>query len=181
MTQYFLLLLAIFVTAVLGMMYPAVLMGVAIVSFVGMVYVLWQKKQKGFNPQSNSYKALEKVKKKRVKKADSQHKLIGDQMTYIAQEWGYTKEQEKTIEKFIDSRGYSEIYNRLTASLLPQMITLIDKCNEKQQKGCKREVSKRLRELTELMKVELKKQHAQKGESLETTLEVYDYLLKEVK
>ncbi|CAA6815099.1 MAG: Unknown protein [uncultured Sulfurovum sp.] len=174
----FRILLAICITALLGIVYPATLVGVAMVSFVGMVYVLWQQKQKDFKPQSNSYKVLEKIKKKQVKKAHTQHKYIGDQINYIAHEWGYTKEQAKIIEKFIDGRKYGDIYNKLTASLLPQMITLIDKCNDKNQKGCKREVSKRLRELTDLMKVELKKQNSQTIESYETNLEVYDQIMK---
>ena len=41
------------------------------------------------------------------------------------------------------------MYNKLTASLFPQLITLIDNCNARGQKGCKREVSRRLRELTD--------------------------------
>lgn len=179
MTHWFMVLFAVCVTALLGMVYPVTLMVVAMVSFVGMVYVLWQQKQKGFKPQSHSYKELEKIKKKRAKKAQVQHKHIGDQINYIAHHWGYTKEQAKIIEKFIDGKKYGDLYNRLTASLLPQMITLIDKCNEKNQKGCKREVSKRLRELTKLMKTELKNQNAQKSENLEITFEVYDHLLKE--
>ena len=73
--------------------------------------------------------------------------------------WGYTKEQEKIIEKFIKERAYSEMYNRLTASLFPQIISLIDNCNAREQKGCKRDVSKRLRELTDLMKEELNSLH----------------------
>jgi hypothetical protein len=73
------------------------------------------------------------------------------------------------------------MYNKLTASLFPQMITLIDNCNAREQKGCKREVSRRLRELTMLMKDEMKKKKSEPTESFETTLEVYDHLLAEVK
>ena len=79
----------------------------------------------------------------------------------------------------IRERAYSEMYNKLTASLFPQIISLIDNCNARGQKGCKREVSKRLRELTDLMKKELQKKKSRSQESFETTLEVYDQLLKE--
>jgi len=137
----------------------------------------WKDKQQGFKPQSDTYKELEKIKKKRQKVDNNKHKHMSDQISYIDEVWGYTKEQEKIIEKFIESRAYSHMYNKLTASLFPQMITLIDNCNAQGQKGCKREVSRRLRELTELMKEELKKKKSQSTESFETTLEVYDQLL----
>ena len=78
-------------------------------------------------------------------------------------------------------RAYSEMYNKLTASLFPQIISLIDNCNARGQKGCKREVSKRLRELTDLMKVELQKKKSRSSEGFEITLEVYDQLLSEMK
>ena len=72
------------------------------------------------------------------------------------------------------------MYNKLTASLFPQIITLIDNCNARDQKGCKREVSKRIRDLTDIMKKELKKKQSQNTDSFETTLEVYDHLLKDI-
>ena len=171
-------LFSILITAVLGMLYPAILLLLMILSLLSIVYILWQQKQKGFKPKSETYKELEKIKKKRVKVEDTKHKHINDQVAYIAEVWGYTKEQEKIIEKFIEGRAYSEMYNKLTASLFPQMITLIDYCNERGQKGCKREVAKRLRELTTLMKEELKKKKTLKSESYETTLEVYDQIIK---
>jgi len=175
--QIIFLLLAVFVTALLGSFYAYIPPLLAFVSFVLLIYFGWKQKQKGFKPQSDTYKALEKIKKKRVKKEDNQHKHINDQITYIDEVWGYSKEQEKIIEKFIERRAYSVIYNKLTASFFPQIITLIDNCNARGQKGCKREVSRRLRELTELMKVELLKKKSQNVESFETTLEVYDQLL----
>lgn len=167
----------ILLVASLGTLYPLVLPFFIIGSLLGIVYVVWKQKQKGFKPQSDTYKELEKIKKKRVKVADSKHKQINDQVAYIDEVWGYTKEQEKIIEKFIEGRAYSEMYNKLTASLFPQMITLIDYCNERERKGCKREVAKRLRELTSLMKEELKKKKTLKSESYETTLEVYDQII----
>jgi hypothetical protein len=58
---------------------------------------------------------------------------------------------------------------------------MIDNCNAREKKGCKREVSKRIRDLAEVMKDELKKKKSQSTDSFETTLEVYDHLLKEIK
>ena len=176
--QRSLLLLAVFSTALLGTFFHFISPVIALGSLVGLGYVLWQYKQKGFKPQSNTYKELEKIKKKREKVDNNKHKHINDQVSYIAEVWGYSKEQEKTIAKFIEARAYSQMYNKLTASLFPQIITLIDNCNTRGQKGCKREVSKRLRILTDLMREELKKNKSQIHESFETTLEVYDQLLK---
>ena len=172
--------LSVFVTALLGTFFHFLSPVLAFFSLVGFGYILWQNSQKGFKPKSDTYKELERLKKKRVKKEDKQHKHINDQIAYIDEVWGYTKEQEKIIKKFIESRAYSTIYNKLTASLLPQVIALMDNCNAGAKKGCKREVSKRLRELAELMKTELKKKKSESVESFETTLEVYDRLQKEI-
>jgi len=177
--QKLFLLLAVFVTATLGTLYPMVMPFIMLVSLILLGYMGWQYKQKGFKPQSDTYKALAKIKKKREKKEKSKHKHINDQIAYIQEVWGYTQEQEKIIKKFVESRAYSEMYNKLTASLFPQMITLIDNCNARQQKGCKREVSKRLRTLTALMREELKKKKTESVQSFETTLEVYDHLVVE--
>ena len=176
--QVFFILLATFSTALMGTFFHFISPLLASLSFVGLGYILWQHKQKGFNPQSKTYKELEKIKKKREKVNNNKHKHINDQISYIAEVWGYSKEQEKTISKFIEARAYSKMYNKLTASLFPQIITLIDNCNAREKKGCKREVSKRLRILTDLMKEELKKKKSHSHESFETTLEVYDELLK---
>ena len=172
---------SILATALAGMWYPHLLKILLTLSLIGLVYVLWQERQKGFKPQSDTYKELEKLKKKRSKVENNKHKHINDQIAYIDEVWGYTKEQTKVIEKFLEVRAYSEMYNKLTASLFPQLITLIDNCNACGQKGCKREVSRRLRELTMLMKEEMKKKKSETTESFETTLEVYDHLLAEVK
>ncbi len=178
--QSFFVLFGVLSTALLGSFYPSILPWLAFGTLLVMAYLWWQQRGKGFQPQSETYKVLEKIKKKRHKEDNKKHKHINDQIAYIDEVWGYTKEQNKIIEKFIKERAYSEMYNKLTASLFPQMITLIDNCNARGQKGCKREVSKRLRELTDIMKTELKKKKSQSSESFETTLEVYDQLLKEV-
>ncbi len=179
--QIFFVLSGVLFTALIGFFYPFILPWLAFTALLMIVYLLWQQKGKGFQPQSETYKALEKIKKKRHKAENKKHKHINDQIAYIDEVWGYTKEQNKIIEKFIKERAYSEMYNKLTASLFPQIITLIDNCNARGQKGCKREVSKRLRRLTDLMKEELKKKKSQKSESFEITLEVYDQLLSGMK
>lgn len=169
------------ITALIGIFYPFFLTWVVVFSIIGLFYHFWQMQSKGYQPQSKTYKALEKIKEKREKTNHTKHIHINDQIAYIEEYWGYTKEQEKIIEKFVEKRAYSEIYNKLTASLFPQIITLIDNCNARGQKGCKREVSKRIRDLTDSMKEELKKRKSQNNESFETTLEVYDHLIKEIK
>ena len=179
--QTLFVLFGVFATALLGSFYPPLLPWIALGVLLVILYLLWQQKRKGFRPQSETYKALEKIKKKRHKIESKKHKHINDQIAYIAEVWGYTKEQDKVIERFIEERAYSEMYNKLTASLFPQIITLIDNCNARGQKGCKREVSKRLRELTSLMKEELQKKKSRSSESFEITLEVYDQLLSGMK
>ena len=170
-------LFAICFTALIGIFYSLLLPWIFLISLGLIVYFGWQYRQKRFNPQSDTYKTLEKIKKKRQKVENNKHKHINDQIRYIGEMWGYTKEQEKMIDRFIESRSYGEMYNRLTASLFPQMITLIENCNARDKKGCKREVSKRLRKLILLMKEEMKKKKLHHMESFETTLEVYDQLL----
>jgi len=170
-------LFAILLTALVGIFYSVFLPWIFFISLGLIVYFGWQYRQKRFNPQSDTYKTLEKIKKKRQKVENNKHKHINDQIRYIGEMWGYTKEQEKMIDRFIESRSYGEMYNRLTASLFPQMITLIENCNARDKKGCKREVSKRLRKLILLMKEEMKKKKLHHMESFETTLEVYDQLL----
>ncbi|WP_415407132.1 hypothetical protein ACLHDG_01000 [Sulfurovum sp. CS9] len=179
--QSFFVLFGVSSTALLGSFYPFILPWVAFATLLTMVYLWWQQRGKGFQPQSETYKELEKIKKKRHKEDNKKHKHINEQIAYIDEVWGYTKEQNKSIEKFIKERAYSEMYNKLTASLFPQIITLIDNCNARGQKGCKREVSKRLSELTDLMKEELQKKKSRSSESFEITLEVYDQLLSGMK
>jgi len=101
-------------------------------------------------------------------------------VSYIENKWGFTQEQEGVFTLFVENRAYTKIYNKLSASLFPQMILLIDDCNAIEKKGCQREVSKRLRELTAVMKDELKKKKDESRESFEVNKEVYDYLLREV-
>jgi len=142
-----------------------------------MVYILYRDRKKEFRPQGKKYKLLEKIRKKREKIEKDKHKHISDQIKYIEKVWGYTKEQNSIITKFIETKSYMELYNKLTASILPQIITLIDNCNEREQKGCKRDVSQRLKALTTLMKDEMQKSHLEKKEHFDISLEVCDQLL----
>jgi len=175
------LLLGIIVTALAGLFFPSALLWIVLFSGITLFYFLWQMHKEGYRPKSKTYKALEKLKSRRERTEQTKHIHINDQIAYIQEYWGYTKEQEKIIEKFVNTRAYSESYNKLTASLFPQIIALIDNCNARGQKGCKREVSRRIRDLTDIMKIELKKKRSHSTESFETTLEVYDHLIKEIK
>ena len=181
MINPFAVFIALITTSAMGIIYPPALYAVLFLSTVGVLYLGWEFKTNRYQPKSKTYKALEKLKRKREKTNQSKHIHINDQITYIEEYWGYTKEQERIIERFVEKRAYSEMYNKLTASLFPQIITLIDNCNARDQKGCKREVSKRIRDLTDIMKEELKKKKSQSTDSFETTMEVYDHLLKEIK
>ena len=175
------ILVSVLFTALLGMLYPVLLPWVAISALMIALFLAWREQKRGFSPKGEHYKTLEKIEKKRAKVDKNKHLHIHDQIAYIEQSWGYTKEQSTVIERFIEQRAYSDSYNRLTASLLPQLIALIDHCNDREKKGCKREVGRRLRELIDLMKIELKKQKSRKHESFEVALEVYDRLIGEVK
>ena len=175
--------LAILLTSVVGLIEQRALVWILFLSLFGMLYMAWEKKSKNkkFTPKSADFKELEKAKKSRIKVEDKKHSYIDDQIAYIREEWGYTKAQEKIVTDFLEKRAYGTMYNKLSASLLPQMILLIENCNSKEKKGCKREVSARLRELTTVMKDELKKKKIGTQENFETTMEVYDYLMQEVK
>lgn len=173
------MLAGIFPTAVLGTLYPVSMPWAALLSFCIGAYSLWsmRRERASFSPRSKAFKEMQKIRRKQEKIAGDKHSHINDQIDYIASEWGYTREQERTIERFLEQRAYREIYNRFSASLLPQLIALVDHCNQRGRKGCKREVSRRIRELTQLMKEELKRKKSESRESFEVTLEVYDHLI----
>ena len=176
------LLLAFILTSLVGLLSSSLLWFILILSSSTLIYSLWrERKSQTFKPKSQDFKALEKIKQKRLKTETLKHKYIVDQITYIENMWGYNKEQEKVVSHFLEQKAYKERYNKFSASLLPQIILLIDNCNKQEQKGCKREVSSRLRDLSFLMKNELKKKKLNNKDEFEITLEVYDSLLKEIR
>ena len=165
-----------------GMLYPDVLVWTIAISFASIAVLLWRKSPVAhFAPRSKTFREMEKIRKKREKIAINKHDHINDQIDYIESQWGYTKEQKRIIGRFLQQRAYTQIYNKISASLLPQLIVLVDQCNKRERRGCKREVSSRIRGLVLLMKDELKRKKRQNQENFEVTLEVYDHLLAERK
>ena len=164
-------------TAIVGIVFPKSLYIVTALSLTKIIFELWQNR--GFRPKSKEFKEIAKIKNRHQKKVEQKHRFIEDQIAYIGQIWGYNKQQEVTVARFLEYKAYTKLYNRLTASLIPQLILLIEECNARDKKGCKADVNRRLRELTNIMREELKKEHSNKKESFETSLEVFDYLLKE--
>jgi len=172
----------LFLAAVIGVFSPAWMLWLAIASLSAWILLWWTKPETHpFVPRSKAFKEMQKIKKKREKIAVDKHHHINDQIDYIESQWGYTQEQSRIIDRFLQQRAYTQMYNRLSASILPQLITLVDQCNEKGQKGCKREVSRRIRELSLLMKEELRRKKSESTEGFEVTLEVYDHLIREGK
>ena len=170
--------IAIFITSALGLFNSKFLVITLLASILLIGYYWWQN-GKDYQPKSKEFKELEKLKKKNTKKELAKHRFIEDQIAYIGKIWGYNKTQESITTKFIEQRAYGKIYTKLTASLLPQLILLIEECNTQNKKGCKSEVNTRLRELIAIMKEELKNSKHQKKESFDTTLEVFDYLVRD--
>ena len=170
--------LVIFATSVLGLLNSKFLIATLLLSMFLLGFHWWQN-SKNYQPKSKEFKELEKLKNKTAKKELAKHRFIEDQIIYIEKIWGYNKTQKSITAKFIEQRAYGKIYTKLTASLLPQLILLIEECNTQNKKGCKAEVNARLRELIAIMKEELKSSKHQKKESFETTLEVFDYLVKD--
>ncbi len=124
---------------------------------------------------------LAKLKRKRLKQAEKKHQLINDQFTYIQNVWALSRDQQKTFVSFIDKKAYTQLYSKMTASLLPQLIKMIDLCIEKNKKGCKRDVTRRINELVSIMKDEIKRKNSKKVEDFETLSRVYDHLIDELK
>jgi len=130
---------------------------------------------------TRAQRELAKIKRKRLKQAEKKHQLINDQFTYIQNVWSLSKEQQKTFVSFMDKRAYSDLYAKMTASLLPQLIKMIDLCIEKNKRACKRDVTKRINELVTIMKDEIKRKNNKKVEDFETITHVYDHLIDELK
>lgn len=164
-------------------LYPQFTEIIFYISLTLLALLVWRYAHKlfakdSFSPKSKEFIELQKIQKKRQKIDTAKHHHINDQIEYIDRVWGYTKGQRRVIDRFLEQRAYSQIYNRLSASLLPQLITMIELCIEREKKGCKREVSKRIREISTLMKEELSKKKSQTQESFETSTEVFDRLIE---
>jgi hypothetical protein len=167
---------SIFITSLIGVIYPLSLWLVLIISFGISIYTIKKIDKSKFKPKSKEFKEIEKIKKNREKIEIDKYKIISDQLEYINLNWGYNKEQEKIIDKFLLQKAYKNLYNSLNASLIPQIIKMIDSCNEKNKKGCKREVSKRINDLIKILKDEINYIKKNKKDEFDITLEVYDRL-----
>lgn len=183
--KLFWFLLGVFVTSTLSLVYLQLMLWSEIFSVVLLLIISWKllsiqkATQQIFIPQSKHYKYMQKIEKKRQKSDNDKYHYISDQIKYIESHWGYNRTQKRVIETFLAQQAYLNSYNRLNGSLLPQLIAMIEQCLKQEQRSCKRAVSKRIREMIELMKKELEKHNEQSREKLETTIEVYDHLLKE--
>jgi len=175
------ILIAIFITSIIGIFLPTTLPYIAFLSLIFLIILALKEKNRAFKPKSDAYKELEKIKKKRKRADNKKHKVISDQLNYIKKHWGYTQTQTKVIENLLETRAYTNIYRKLTHSILPQLIELIDNCNQKNQIGCKREVNRRINELTTILKNAIKEHKTKKQETYEISLEVVDRLLRELK
>ena len=175
--MYILIAISIFITSIIGIFLPKALIYIAIISLLSITILALKAK----NQTNQTYKELEKIKKKRKKTENKKHKLITQQLNYIQKNWGYTKAQTKTVEQLLELKAYKSIYQKLTISILPQLIELIDNCHQKEQKGCKQSVNRKINELTSILKDAIKKDKEYKKENYEISLEVLEKLMKEVK
>ncbi len=127
------LYITIIIIAIIGIVFPKSLYFIILAALLLIFYDLWQ--QKSGQPSSKEFKELKRIKRKRERKELQKHRFIEDQIAYIGKIWGYNKSQEKIVQRFIQQRAYGKIYTKLTASLLPQLILLIEECNAQIQKG----------------------------------------------
>jgi len=181
-------LLGLFVASLLSFFVDRIVFAVLSVALfiyfivVVSLYFRHKKSQKSLKiKKSKEHKAIEKLKNARQKEAAKKHDFINNQVAYIASIWELSQAQEKTFATFIEKKAYSELYTKMTASLLPQLTRMIEECIERDRVGCKREVSSRLNDLVTVMKAEIKRKKKRKKEDFETMRDVYDHLLREVK
>jgi len=162
----------------------AVLSLLLFIYFIVVVSLFFRKKKDKKTlrvKKSKEHKAITKLKNSREKEAEKKHDFITNQVAYIASVWELSQMQEKTFSSFIEKKAYSELYSKMTTSLLPQLTKMIEECIERDMVGCKRDVSSRLNELVFVMKEEIKRKRKAKKENFETMRDVYDHLLSEVK
>lgn len=131
--------------------------------------------------KTKAQKALAKIKKKRLQEAEKKHEIINNQVAYIQAAWKLSIDQQKSFVTFIEKRAYSDLYTKMTASLLPQLIKMIDACLAQHKTGCKRDVTRRINELVVIMKEEIKRKKSKKVEDFETMTQVYDHLINALK
>ena len=139
-----------------------------------------QRKNRLKIKKTKEHRFIEKLNKKRQVEQHHKHDTINNQIAHIQELWVLSKDQQRTFVNFIEKRAYTDLYTKMTNSLLPQLIKMIEICIEQHKKGCKREVQRRINELTKIMKAEISRTQAKKKDDFETTSEVYDQLLHEV-
>ncbi len=139
-----------------------------------------QRKNRLKIKKTKEHRFIEKLNKKRQIEQHQKHDNINNQVAHIQELWDLSKDQQRTFVNFIEKRAYTDLYTKMTNSLLPQLIKMIEICIEQHKKGCKREVQRRINELTKIMKAEISRTQAKKKDDFETTSEVYDQLLHEV-
>lgn len=182
-------LFGIFVASLLSFFFEnvffAILSVLLFIYFIVVVSVHFRKKKLEKKTlkvkMTKEQKAIAKLKHARSKEAEKKHDFITNQVAYIASIWELSQMQEKTFASFIEKKAYSDLYTKMTASLLPQLTRMIEECLERDMVGCKRDVSSRLNELVFVMKEEIKRKKKMKKENFETMRDVYDHLLSEVK
>jgi len=139
-----------------------------------------QRKNRLKIKKTKEHRFIAKINKKRQVEQHQKHDTINNQVAHIQELWDLSKDQQRTFVNFIEKRAYTDLYTKMTNSLLPQLIRMIEICIEQHKKGCKREVQRRINELTKIMKAEISRTQAKKKDDFETTSEVYDQLLHEV-
>ena len=182
-------LAGIFVAAlILPFMDGVVALSIALLLFIYLTVVVSlyfrrkkrEKKNRLQIKKSKEHKIFEKITKKREIEKAQKHDNINNQVARIQELWDLSQDQQKTFVRFIEKRAYTDLYTKMTASLLPQLIKMIEICIDQQKSGCKREVQRRINDLTKIMKAEINRVQAKKKDDFETTSEVYDQLLHEI-
>lgn len=183
-----LMLAGVFVASIIALLSSnAFMLIVAVVLFAYfiIVYALHVKAKTArpkLSPRpTKDQKVLQKIQKARKLEAKKKHDIIHNQLAHIESIWQLTDNQNKTFISFIEKKAYSDLYSKMTASLLPQLIKMCEACLAKNLKGCKRDVNRRINELVAIMKEEIKRKREQKEEDYDTSSKVYDHLIDELK
>lgn len=184
MSSLNLFLLVIFVTSLSALLlktsFFAILAVLLFIYFTVYLSLYYRKKGSVSLKYSKDRYMIERLKIRRQKEELKKHKFIEEQIDYISQIWDLSHSQKRVFEKFIKNRAYSDLYSKMTSSLLPQLITMIELCIQREKKGCKRDVQSRINRLVAVMKEEIGRKRVMKKIGFETTKDVYDHLLSEV-